>query len=166
MMGRSPGSSRGALPIYEPGLEEIVRRCAADGRLTFTTDLAAAVSESEVVFIAVGTPAGEDGGAELSAVEEVARGIGAAIGRYTVVVNKSTVPVGTGTRVREIVERYRRATVDFDVVSNPEFLREGSAVEDTLRPRPDRHRCAEPRRLGLRLPRVGPRPLRARAIVR
>ena len=132
--GKVGGLVRGVLPIYEPGLEEIVRRCADDGRLRFTTDLAAAVSESEVIFIAVGTPARADGGADLSAVEEVARGIAAAMDRYTVIVNKSTVPVGTGVRVREIVERHRRVPVDFEVVSNPEFLREGSAVEDTLRP--------------------------------
>src|SRR2546426_2169527 len=124
----------GRMPIYEPGLEEMVARNVADGRLTFTTDLAATVRRSVIVFITVGTPPKSDGQTDLTAVEDVARGIGQAMERYTVVVNKSTVPVGTGEFVREVIERHQASPVAFDVVSNPEFLREGSAIEDTLRP--------------------------------
>ena len=122
------------MPIYEPGLEEMVVRNVDDGRLSFTTDLAAAVRKSDVVFIAVGTPPKVDGETDLSHVEAVASEIGRAMDRYKVIVNKSTVPVGTGEFVREIIERHQRQPVEFDVVSNPEFLREGSAIEDTLRP--------------------------------
>jgi UDPglucose 6-dehydrogenase len=111
-----------------------VARNVADGRLAFTTDLAAAVRRSLIVFITVGTPAKVDGESDLSAVEEVARGIAQAMEKYTVIVNKSTVPVGTGDFVREVIEKHQRHPVPFDVVSNPEFLREGSAIEDTLRP--------------------------------
>ncbi|HXG04484.1 MAG TPA: UDP-glucose/GDP-mannose dehydrogenase family protein [Candidatus Binatia bacterium] len=124
----------GRMPIYEPGLEEMVARNVADGRLAFTTDLTAAVRRSLIVFITVGTPAKVDGESDLSAVEAVARGIGQAMEKYTVIVNKSTVPVGTGDFVREVIEKHQRHPVPFDVVSNPEFLREGSAIEDTLRP--------------------------------
>jgi UDPglucose 6-dehydrogenase len=124
----------GRIPIYEPGLEEMVARNVADGRLAFTTDLAAAVQRSVIVFITVGTPSKKDGETDLGAVEEVAREIGQAMERYTVIVNKSTVPVGTGEFVRDVIERHQRQTMPFDVVSNPEFLREGSAIEDTLRP--------------------------------
>src|SRR5262245_34889358 len=125
----------GRMPIYEPGLEEMVARNVADGRLTFSTDLAEGVRRSVIVFITVGTPPKSDGQTDLTAVGEVARGIGEAMERYTVVVNKSTVPVGTGDFVREVIERHQKKTrVPFDVVSNPEFLREGSAIEDTLRP--------------------------------
>ena len=124
----------GRIPIYEPGLEEMVARNMADGRLSFTSDLTAAVRRSVIVFITVGTPSKKDGETDLGAVEEVAREIGQAIERYTVIVNKSTVPVGTGEFVRDVIERHQRQAVPFDVVSNPEFLREGSAIEDTLRP--------------------------------
>ena len=124
----------GRMPIYEPGLEEMVARNVADGRLTFTTDLAAAVRRAVIVFITVGTPPKPNGQADLGAVEDVARGIAQAMERYTVVVNKSTVPVGTGDFVREVIARHQTSPVPFDVVSNPEFLREGSAIEDTLRP--------------------------------
>jgi len=124
----------GRMPIYEPGLEEMVARNAADGRLAFTTDLGAAVRRSVIVFITVGTPPGASGEADLGAVESVAQGIGNAMERYTVVVNKSTVPAGTGEFVRDVIARHQMAPVPFDVVSNPEFLREGSAIEDTLRP--------------------------------
>src|SRR5438309_7011606 len=124
----------GRMPIYEPGLEEMVARNVADGRLAFTTDIADAVRRSVVVFITVGTPAKDGGQTDLGAVEAVAREIGRAMERYTVVVNKSTVPVGTGDLVREVIERHQRTPVPFDVVSNPEFLREGCAIEDTLRP--------------------------------
>jgi UDPglucose 6-dehydrogenase len=124
----------GRMPIYEPGLEEMVARNVADGRLAFTTDLTAAVRRSVIVFITVGTPPKPDGQTDLSAVEDVASVIGQAIERYTVVVNKSTVPIGTGELVREVIEKHQTRPVPFDVVSNPEFLREGSAIEDTLRP--------------------------------
>ena len=124
----------GRMPIYEPGLEEMVARNVADRRLSFTTDLIGAVRQSVIVFITVGTPPSDDGRTDLTAVEAVARGIAEAMERYTVIVNKSTVPVGTGEFVREVIERHQKRPVPFDVVSNPEFLREGSAIEDTLRP--------------------------------
>ena len=124
----------GRMPIYEPGLEEMVARNVADGRLAFTTDLSDAVRRAVIVFITVGTPPGADGQTDLTAVGEVAKGIGRAMERYTVVVNKSTVPVGTGDFVRDVIVRHQKKPVAFDVVSNPEFLREGSAIEDTLRP--------------------------------
>jgi UDPglucose 6-dehydrogenase len=124
----------GRMPIYEPGLEEMVARNVADGRLDFTTHLAAAVRRSVIVFITVGTPPKPDGETDLAAVEDVACGLAQAMERYTVVVNKSTAPVGTGNFVRELIERHQTTPVPFDVVSNPEFLREGSAIEDTLRP--------------------------------
>jgi len=128
---------RGEIPIYEPGLESIVRRNHASGQLDFTVDAAPAIAHGEVVFIAVGTPSDEDGSADLKYVLEVARTIGRHLDRYTVVVNKSTVPVGTADQVREAVTSelaLRSAAVGFDEVSNPEFLKEGAAVEDCLRP--------------------------------
>jgi UDPglucose 6-dehydrogenase len=128
---------RGDIPIYEPGLEAIVRRNHASGRLDFTTDAAAAVAHGEVIFIAVGTPPDEDGSADLQYVLAVARTIGMELDHSVVVVNKSTVPVGTADRVREVVAAAlaaRHAAIEFDVVSNPEFLKEGAAVEDCLRP--------------------------------
>jgi len=124
----------GQMPIYEPGLEEMVGRNKDDGRLTFSTDLPAAVRQADVIFIAVGTPPKETGETDLSQVETVATEIGRSMDRYKVVVNKSTVPVGTGEFVREVITRHQPRPLDFDVVSNPEFLREGSAIEDTLRP--------------------------------
>ncbi len=122
----------GGLPIYEPGLDEVVPRNVASGRLNFTTDLPSAVRSAEAVYIAVGTPPGADGGADLSAVEAVAAGIADAIESYTVVIVKSTVPVGTCDRVHEIISS--RTETPFAVVSNPEFLREGVAVPDFLDP--------------------------------
>ena len=122
------------MPIYEPGLEELVRRNVEDRRLSFTGDLAEGVEHSDVVFICVGTPPKENGDPDMSYVQEAAKGIARALNRYKVIVNKSTVPVGTGDMVREIIETNRRRNVDFDVVSNPEFLREGSAIKDTLEP--------------------------------
>src|SRR5229473_1191767 len=110
----------GHIPIYEPGLEEMVARNVADRRLSFTTDLAAAVRRSVIVFITVGTPPGADGQTDLTAVETVARGIAEAMENYTVIVNKSTVPVGTGEFVREVITRHQSKRVPFDVVSNPE----------------------------------------------
>jgi UDPglucose 6-dehydrogenase len=128
---------RGEIPIYEPGLESIVRRNHASGQLDFTVDAAPAITHGEVIFIAVGTPPDEDGSADLKYVLEVARTIGQHLDRYAVVVNKSTVPVGTADRVREAVASelaLRSAAVGYDVASNPEFLKEGAAVEDCLRP--------------------------------
>jgi len=113
----------GRLPIYEPGLEEMVARNVDGGRLSFTTDLTFAVRKSVIVFIAVGTPPKVDGQTDLSAVEAVAREIGRSMDRDLVVVNKSTVPVGTGEFVREVIERSQPQSISFDVVSNPEFLR-------------------------------------------
>jgi UDPglucose 6-dehydrogenase len=124
----------GQMPIYEPGLEEMVVRNKDDGRLSFTTDLPGGVRQSDVIFIAVGTPPKDTGETDLSHVEAVATQIGRSMDRYKVVVNKSTVPVGTGEFVREVITRHQPRPTDFDVVSNPEFLREGSAIEDTLRP--------------------------------
>src|SRR5882762_10479030 len=124
----------GRMPIYEPGLEEMVARNAGDQRLTFTTDLGAGVQHGDVIFIALGTPPQATCETDLSHVEAVAAEIGRRMDRYKVVVNKSTVPVGTGELVREVIVRHQPRPVEFDVVSNPEFLREGSAIEDTLRP--------------------------------
>ncbi|MGE5125971.1 MAG: UDP-glucose dehydrogenase family protein [Betaproteobacteria bacterium] len=123
---------RGEIPIYEPGLTEMVPRNVSEERLRFSTDLAEAVRASEVVFIAVGTPQDEDGSADLSHVLDVARGIAGAMNGYKVIVNKSTVPVGTAARVRELVGSLTRHP--FAVVSNPEFLKEGTAVDDFLKP--------------------------------
>ncbi|MBN2382074.1 UDP-glucose/GDP-mannose dehydrogenase family protein [bacterium] len=125
---------RGEMPIYEPGLKEMVVHNMKDGRLFFTTDLSEGVTRSEVIFIAVGTPPKENGETDLSQVEDVAHGIARSLDRYKIIVNKSTVPVGTGDLVRDIIERNKRRNVDFDVVSNPEFLREGSAIQDSLFP--------------------------------
>jgi UDPglucose 6-dehydrogenase len=123
---------QGVLPIYEPGLEELVARNVEDHRLTFTTDLPAAVKASEVVFIAVGTPPGENGDADLQHLLAAARQIAQAMEHYTVVVDKSTVPVGTADLVA--AEMGKLTQVPFDVVSNPEFLKEGAAIDDFLRP--------------------------------
>ena len=123
---------RGKIPIYEPGLEELVLRNRAEKRLTFTTTLAKAVRDSSVIFIAVGTPQGEDGSADLKYVLEVARQIARAMNGYKVIVDKSTVPVGTSERVREVVRR--ETTHPFSVVSNPEFLKQGAAIDDFLKP--------------------------------
>lgn len=135
--GKVERLKKGEIPIYEPGLEPIVRRNHASGQLDFTTDAAPGIAHGQVVFIAVGTPPDEDGSADLKYVLSVARTIGEHIDRYTVVVNKSTVPVGTADRVRDAIAgelAKRGVTIEFDVVSNPEFLKEGDAVEDCLRP--------------------------------
>lgn len=124
----------GKIPFYEPGVEELVQKNSREGRLHFTTDLRAGVRGSLVIFLAVGTPPRGDGSADLSAIEEVARAIAAAMDDYKVIVTKSTVPVGTGARLREIVRQHQQGPVDFDVVANPEFLREGAAIEDFMRP--------------------------------
>jgi UDPglucose 6-dehydrogenase len=128
---------KGIIPIYEPGLDAVITRNAGAGRLRFTTDLAGAVRSCEVVFIAVGTPPAEDGSADLSHVEEAAREIAGAMESYTVVVDKSTVPVGTGRLVTRWIageQKKQGRDIPFDVVSNPEFLREGSAVFDFTHP--------------------------------
>ena len=129
--------TKGEIPIFEPGLDVVVARNRAAGRLSFTTDIADAVRENSVIFIAVGTPPADDGSADLRHVEEAARSIGRLIDGYRVVVDKSTVPVGTGRKVKAwILEELsnRRASFEFDIVSNPEFLREGSAVQDFTHP--------------------------------
>jgi UDPglucose 6-dehydrogenase len=125
---------KGVIPIYEPGLEELVKKNLHQGSLIFSTDLELAVENSLVIFIAVGTPSREDGSADLSYVETVAKGIAQHLNGYKVIVTKSTVPVGTGERLREIIGSVGKEKVDFDMVSNPEFLREGSAIEDFMRP--------------------------------
>ena len=123
---------RNEIPIYEPGLEPMVRRNQEEGRLTFTTDLASAVRKSRVIFIAVGTPPGEDGSADLQHVLGVAKELAKTMNGYKVIVNKSTVPVGTAARVREIIRR--ETTHPFSVVSNPEFLKQGAAIDDFMKP--------------------------------
>ena len=127
----------GQVPIYEPGLEDLVERNVRGGRLTFSTDTAESVRSSLVVFIAVQTPPRSDGGTDLTAVEDVARAIGRAMDGYKVVVTKSTVPVGTSYRVRDLITETLGEdgrNVRFSVASNPEFLREGAAIHDFLRP--------------------------------
>jgi len=131
------GLERGIIPIYEPGLEPMVKANHASGRLAFTTDAAQAIAHGEVIFIAVGTPPDEDGSADLQYVLAVARTIGRHLARPTVVVNKSTVPVGTADKVRTAIAEElaaRGQEIAFDVVSNPEFLKEGDAVADCMRP--------------------------------
>lgn len=129
---------KGILPIYEPGLEEIVKRNYSGGRLRFTTDIKEGLDDSLFMFIAVGTPPDEDGSADLQHVLAVARDIGRKMERYVIIVNKSTVPVGTADKVRETVReellKRGRGELEFDVVSNPEFLKEGAAIEDFMRP--------------------------------
>ena len=124
----------GGIPIYEPGLDELVKKTSAAGRLSFTGSTAEGVANSDIVFIAVPTPPHKDGSVDLSFIEGVARDIAAGMNSYKIVVDKSTVPVKTGDKVAETIKRYCKARVDFDVVSNPEFLREGFAVEDLMRP--------------------------------
>jgi UDPglucose 6-dehydrogenase len=123
---------RGKVPIYEPGLEEMVRRNRSEKRLTFTTTLARGVRQSQIIFIAVGTPTGEDGSADLKHVLEVARDAARAMNGYKVIVNKSTVPVGTAAKVRDVIRR--ETTHPFSVVSNPEFLKQGGAIDDFMKP--------------------------------
>ncbi len=124
----------GEVPIFEPGLQELVQKNLREGRLRFTTDLTGGMAHALVIFLAVGTPPQEDGCADLRFVEAVAREIAEAMDGYKVIVTKSTVPVGTGAKIRQIVETHQRGRIRFDVVSNPEFLREGSAIEDFMRP--------------------------------
>jgi UDPglucose 6-dehydrogenase len=124
----------GGMPIYEPGLEELVQKNVSAGRLSFTTSTAEGVQKSDVIFIAVPTPPLPDGSVDLSFIEGVAREIAATMTSYKIVVDKSTVPVKTGEKVAETIKRYCKAKVECDVVSNPEFLREGFAVEDLMKP--------------------------------
>ncbi len=125
---------QGEIPFYEPGLKELVGKNIKEGRLVFTTDAPQAIKDSLVIFIAVGTPPRGDGSADLSYVEEVAKEIAANLDEYKVVVTKSTVPVGTSLKIKEIIETHKNNSTGFDVASNPEFLREGSAVYDFMHP--------------------------------
>lgn len=125
------------IPIYEPGLEEIVKRNASKGRLFFTTDIKSVVENTDIIFIAVGTPMGEDGSADLQHVLKVAQDIGKYMNKHKYIINKSTVPVGTADKVREVIKQElqkRGINISFDVISNPEFLKEGAAVEDFMKP--------------------------------
>ena len=124
----------GGVPIYEPGLEELIQKNVAAGRLNFTNSTTEGVEKSDVIFIAVPTPPQPDGSVDMSFIEKVAREIASAMTSYKIVVDKSTVPVKTGDKVAETIKRYCKARVEFDVVSNPEFLREGFAVEDLMKP--------------------------------
>src|SRR5512133_2876213 len=124
---------KGLMPIYEPGLQEIVEQNVKAGRLVFTTDYEKAVKDAEIAFIAVGTPSGVDGEADLQYVRQAAESIADLVGSKIIVVNKSTVPVGTGDWVAEVIQKRRNGReLDLNVVSNPEFLREGSAINDFM----------------------------------
>lgn len=124
----------GGIPIYEPGLEELVQKNVAAGRLSFTQSTAEGVARSDIIFIAVPTPPQPDGSVDMSFIEKVAREIASAMNAYKIVVDKSTVPVKTGDKVAETIKRYSKSKLEFDVVSNPEFLREGFAVGDLMKP--------------------------------
>lgn len=129
--------NKGEIPIYEPSLDELVKKNVAAGRLKFSTDLASVLNDVEIVFSAVGTPPDEDGSADLKYVLQVARTIGQNLNHYVVVVTKSTVPVGTAKKVHDVIEeelQKRGVSVEFDVASNPEFLKEGSAIKDFMSP--------------------------------
>ena len=128
---------KGIIPIYEPGLEAMVLNNIANKNLFFTTDIAQAIKQVEVVFIAVGTPMGEDGSADLQYVLSVAQSIGEAMEQHLIIVNKSTVPVGTADKIKEVIAsalKKRGANIAFDIVSNPEFLKEGKAIQDFMKP--------------------------------
>ena len=124
----------GGIPIYEPGLEDLVKKHVASGNLSFSNSTAEGVTNSDVIFIAVPTPPQADGSVDMSFIERVARDIAGAMTEYKIIVDKSTVPVQTGDKVAETIKRYCKSQVEFDVVSNPEFLREGFAVEDLMKP--------------------------------
>jgi UDPglucose 6-dehydrogenase len=126
--------SGGIIPIYEPGLEQLVAKNSQAGRLQFTTDLKAAVERSLVIFLAVGTPSTEDGSADLRYIEAAARSVAECMNDYKVIVTKSTVPVGTGERLRKLIREHQKGRNNFGIVSNPEFLREGAAIDDFMRP--------------------------------
>jgi len=126
--------NQGKVPIYEPGLAELIEKNTKEGRISFTTDIKEGVRNALVILIAVGTPSDQEGGADLRYVEEVAKSIGQTMNGYKVVVTKSTVPVGTGKMIEAIIKENQTEPCVFDVASNPEFLREGSAIEDFMRP--------------------------------
>ena len=126
--------NNGGIPIYEPGLEELVKKCIANGRLAFTSDIKKAVKTSEVIFICVGTPPRDDGSADLSEIEKVSKVIAENMDSYKLVVEKSTVPVETGEWVKKTINTFKSKNCEFDAASNPEFLREGSAIEDFMKP--------------------------------
>jgi UDPglucose 6-dehydrogenase len=132
--GKIEKLNRGEMPIYEPGLEDLVERNVRAGRLTFTTSYSEGLEDAEFVFIAVGTPEGVDGEADLRYVRMAARSIAEEMEHPMVIVNKATVPVGTGDWVADLIRQYRNGDIEFAVVSNPEFLREGSAISDFLEP--------------------------------
>ncbi|MDD3088545.1 MAG: UDP-glucose/GDP-mannose dehydrogenase family protein [Candidatus Omnitrophica bacterium] len=125
---------RGEIPIYEPGLEELVKKNKAKGRLVFTTDVKKATRDSTVIFVCVGTPPREDGSADLTGIEKVSRTVAESMDAYKLIVEKSTVPVETGEWVKDTINRFKTNDCDFDVASNPEFLREGSAIKDFMNP--------------------------------
>jgi UDPglucose 6-dehydrogenase len=125
---------KGIIPIYEPGLKELVRKNRKAKRLNFTHSLPEAINKSLIIFICVGTPPRQDGSADLSSVENVVRHIARSMKEYKIIVGKSTVPVETGERIQQTIRRYSRGKIDFSIVSNPEFLREGQALRDTLHP--------------------------------
>ena len=126
--------NQGKIPIYEPSLDELIQKNVIAGRLKFSTDIVRAIQHSEIIFIAVGTPQSNDGSADLSSVESVAKIIGQHINSYKIICTKSTVPVGTGNWIIDIINKCNKNNIEFDYVSNPEFLREGSAVKDFLWP--------------------------------
>ncbi|HEY6553382.1 MAG TPA: nucleotide sugar dehydrogenase, partial [Vicinamibacteria bacterium] len=132
--GKIDRLSKGEIPIYEPGLKSLVTKNMEEGRLAFSTDLGPAIGEAQAVFIAVGTPPREDGSADLTFIREVAESIGTHLNGYKVIVTKSTVPIGTGQMIEQIVREKAGGKHRFAVVSNPEFLREGSAIEDFMQP--------------------------------
>ncbi len=125
---------KGILPIYEPGLKELVEKNSREERLRFTTDIKSAIEFAEVIFIAVGTPPGKNEEADLSAVKDVAKNIGKYMNEYKVIVTKSTVPVGTADSIKEIIRQTHKSSIEFSVCSNPEFLREGEAIYDFMNP--------------------------------
>ncbi|RKY42862.1 MAG: UDP-glucose 6-dehydrogenase [Candidatus Makaraimicrobium thalassicum] len=126
--------NRGGIPIYEPGLEELVKKNRKNGRLSFSTDIKEAIRDADIIFICVGTPSRSDGSADLTGIEKVSRIIAESIDSYKLVVEKSTVPVETGEWVKKTIETFKKHGCEFDVASNPEFLREGSAIEDFMSP--------------------------------
>src|SRR5256885_3957723 len=126
--------TRGESPIYEPGLEQLIKKNLQAGRLSFTTDVASAIRQSLVIFIAVGTPPRPDGSADLSFIEGAARSVAEHMDSYKVIATKSTVPVGTGKQLMSVIRRHQKTAIEFSVISNPEFLREGAAIGDFMRP--------------------------------
>jgi len=132
--GKIDKCARGVAPLYEPGLEELLRRNLDSGRLTFTADVDGAIRESDVVFVCVGTPQDEGGRADMSQIEEVARSIAANLTGYKLIIEKSTVPVRTSAWIKRVITLHAKSVQEFDIASNPEFLREGAAVGDFLRP--------------------------------